>query len=78
MTSEELINHLLYEYGTKTVSRNNYNEEKLKATQEIKEDLEVLKIMSKYFGWLNFDNMEESEKTKIMNYYLKKGKIINE
>ena len=43
MTSKQLINHLCYEYNTI-----NYNEEKLKATQEIKKDLEVLEIIKKY------------------------------
>ena len=40
MTSKQLINQLCYEYNTK-----NYNEEKLKTTQKIKKDLEVLEIL---------------------------------
>ena len=40
MTSKQLINQLCYEYNTK-----NYDEERLKATQEIKKDLEVLEIL---------------------------------
>lgn len=40
MTGKQLINHLCYEYGTK-----NYNEEKLKAIQEIKKDLEILDML---------------------------------
>ena len=42
MTSKQLINQLCYEYNTK-----NYNEEKLKTTQKIKKDLEVLDILKK-------------------------------
>lgn len=42
MTSKQLINHLCYEYNTK-----NYNEERLKAAQEIKKDLEVLEILKR-------------------------------
>ena len=40
MTSKQLINQLCYEYNTI-----NYNEEKLKTTQKIKKDLEVLEIL---------------------------------
>ena len=43
MNSKQLINHLCYEYGI-----TNYNEERLKATQKIKKDLEVLEIIKKY------------------------------
>lgn len=43
MTSKQLINQLCYEYSTK-----NYNEEKLKATHEIKKDLEILEIIKKW------------------------------
>ena len=42
MTSKQLINQLCYEYNTK-----NYNEEKLKTTQEIKKELEVLEILKR-------------------------------
>lgn len=42
MTSKQLINQLCYEYNTK-----NYNEEKLKTTQKIKKDLEVLEILKR-------------------------------
>ena len=42
MTSKQLINQLCYEYNTK-----NYNEEKLKITQEIKKDLEILDILKR-------------------------------
>ena len=42
MTSKQLINQLCYEYNTK-----NYNEEKLKTTQEIKKELEVLDILKR-------------------------------
>ena len=42
MTSKQLINHLCYEYNT-----TNYNEERLKATQEIKKDLDRLEKLEK-------------------------------
>ena len=56
MNSKQLINHLCYEYSTK-----NYNEEKLKATQEIKKYLEILDILNKN---LYYDNKNHVIKMK--------------
>lgn len=42
MTGKQLINYLCYEYNTK-----NYNEERLKAAQEIKKELEISEIIKK-------------------------------
>ena len=42
MTGKQLINHLCYEYNT-----TNYNEERLKAAQEIRKDLDKLDKIKK-------------------------------
>lgn len=50
MKSKQLINQLCYEYSTK-----NYNEEKLKATHEIKKNLDLLEEYRKIEEELGID-----------------------
>lgn len=75
MTSKQLINHLCYEYNTK-----NYDEERLKATQEIKKDLEILDILKRniYVAdntiYATPNELEKDDYKKVKDWY-ESGKI---
>lgn len=70
MTSKQLINQLCYEYNTK-----NYNEERLKTTQEIKKDLEILDILKRNIFvednmiYANPNELQKDDYKKLKEWY---------
>lgn len=70
MTSKQLINQLCYEYNTK-----NYNEERLKTTQEIKKDLEILDILKRNIFvednmiYANPNELQKDDYNKLKEWY---------
>lgn len=70
MTSKQLVNHLCYEYGTR-----NFNEEKLKASQEIKKDLEVLEILKENFANFQQLSTELGIKQTIISFDIPTNKL---
>lgn len=74
MTSKQLINQLCYEYSTK-----NYNEEKLKATHEIKKKLNLLEEYRKIEEELGIDLSVLFSALKIGVYYFDNhGQLIHD
>lgn len=72
MTSKQLINQLCYEYSTK-----NYNEEKLKTTQEIKKNLNLLEEYRKIEEELGIDFSILFKTLKNGFYYYYDNRIVH-